>query len=347
MSYRTPEHREGPVQNVLRALDEAERVLLTTHMNADGDGAGCQAALASWLRNRGTEAWIVNPTPFPELFTFLLQEEDWVLKAGSAEAKRVAAQADLAVVLDTGEYSRIERVSSHLEDLSTVVVDHHPPGEDAIAGISFRDPTAAATGELVYDVLLAAGDTLAPVACDALYVALMTDTGCFRFSNSTAGAFRVAGDLVEAGVSPEELHRKVYGSHPLRRHRLLARSLEHLEVDDEGLVAWMTVPRDAYEELGATTEELDGFVDYPRSVEGVEVGVLFRALGDGSTKVSFRSTGKVDVNALAREFGGGGHVRAAGARVEAPVEKVRSEVLEKTRNRARAVRNPPDGEGVH
>jgi phosphoesterase RecJ-like protein len=145
-------------------------------------------------------------------------------------------------------------------------------------------------------------------------------------------------ELLELGVDPEGTHRKIYGDFPLRRFHLLRASLEELELDPIGDLAWMTVPTAAFESLSATADDLDGLVDYPREIRGVEVGILFRETARGGTKVSFRSNGDVDVNALARRFGGGGHTKAAGALVERPLAEVREEVLEATRN---AIRSRP------
>lgn len=341
--YRTPLHRVDAVSESLALLRGASGVVLTTHMNADGDGAGCEAALASWLRAHGTEAWIVNPTPFPDTFRFLVEWPDWILDAASPAASAACNQADLAVVVDTGEKNRIGRVKPLVDSLPKLVIDHHPPGQRAIEGASFRDPRACATGELVFDVLTAHERTLSVPVATGLYVAIMTDTGSFRFSNTTPDSHLVAAELIGAGVDPERCYREVYGNVPAYRLELLRASLENLEVDDTGAVAWMTVPRERYETLAATSEDLEGFVDYPRSLEGVEVGILFRTTEDGATKVSLRSTGGVDVNAVARQFGGGGHVRASGALVGAPLERVRPRVVEAVRQAVRELRAGDDG----
>lgn len=322
--YSIPGRRRRAVKQVADAMRAARRVVLTTHLNADGDGAGSEVAVAAWLRANGTKAHIVNPTPFPDVFRFLLPDEDWVLEAGTVEAQRACDQADLAVVLDTGEVQRIGRVKPMIEHLTTVVLDHHPPGDQAIGGISLRDPGAAATGELVYDVLLTTGGPWPDAALRGIYVAILTDTGSFRFSNSTPDAHRIAADLVERGVEPELMYQKVYGESPLRRFRLLEACLPTLQAEDG--VGWMLVPRDAFDELGAANDDLEGLVDYPRAVAGVEVAMLFRHTTKG-TKVSFRATGSVDVNALAREFGGGGHVKASGALVDGTPDDVIPKVL--------------------
>lgn len=329
--YRTPAHRKRAVRQALDALRGARRAVLTTHLNADGDGAGCQIAMAAWMRSLGARPHIVNPTPFPEMFKFLLPESDgFILDASSAEARAACAEADLAVVLDTGEVPRIGRVKPMIDGVQTVVIDHHQPGEQPIGGVSFRDATASATGELVYDVVLASGGPWPQPTLNGLYVAILTDTGSFRFSNSTPGAHRIAADLIADGVDPEELHRCVYGAAPIRRLRLLGKALDTLEVDDSGTVAWMTLPHEL-EGTEPLPEDVEGIVDYPRSVAGVEVGLLFRRTATGGTKISFRSNGAVDVNALAREFGGGGHIKASGALVERPPADVIPKVVEATR----------------
>ena len=329
--YRTPANRKKAVRQTLDALRGSRRAVLTTHLNADGDGAGCQIAMAAWMRSLGARPHIVNPTPFPDMFRFLLPDYDGlILDASSAEARDACADADVAVVLDTGEVPRIGRVKPMLDGVPTVVIDHHQPGEQPIGGISFRDSTASATGELVYDIVLASGGPWPAETLNGIYVAILTDTGSFRFSNSTPHAHRIAADLIADGVEPEELHRRVYGAAPIRRLRLLAKALETLEVDPTGTVAWMTVPHEL-EGTEPLPDDVEGLVDYPRTISGVEVGLLFRRTATGGTKISFRANGAVDVNALAREFGGGGHIKASGALVERPPADVIPKVVEATR----------------
>jgi bifunctional oligoribonuclease and PAP phosphatase NrnA len=304
---------------MLAALEEARAPVLTTHLNADGDGTGCQGALVAYFLERGADPWIVNPTPFPDRFRFLIPEERRILHPGSEEAMRRCQAADLCVVVDTGEVSRIGRVKPMVDHVPKVIIDHHPPGERAIEGLAVRDAGAAAAGELVFDLLTLAGGPWDRSVVEGLYVAILTDTGSFRFSNSTPGVHRVAAELISRGASPDELHRRVYGSFPLRRFRLLERALATLDTAHRGQVAWMSVPPDDFRRLGCDTSDLEGMVDIPREVEGAEVALLFRELDDGGTKVSFRSNGDADVNRLARSFGGGGHVKAAGAVVDRPM----------------------------
>jgi len=327
VGYRTPAYRATAVKQAKNALLASRRAVLTTHLNADGDGAGSEAAIVSWLRANGTEAWIINPTVFPDAYRFLIEDEEWIVPAGSNRAQTLCAHADLAVVLDTGERARIGRVQEAIRELPTLVIDHHPPGDQPIGGISFRDPKASATTELVYDVIEAGGGPWSDHALQGIYVGLLTDTGSFRFDNTSAACHRLVAELVERGVRPEAMYEKVYGWAPLRRYHLLQRALSTLEHDPEGRVTWMSIPTDAYHELGVSTEDLEGIVDIPRSIEGTQVGMLFRVAASGEVKISFRSNGPVDVNQLARRFNGGGHVKASGAMVPGPMDRAIAKVV--------------------
>jgi len=342
-----PEHREEALQALVHVLRDARKVILTTHLNADGDGAGSEAALLSLLIESGTEAWIVNPTPFPDLFRFLVPDPARVLDAAGAEAERRCREADLCVVLDTGEKSRIGRVKPLVDHLPLAIVDHHPPGDNPLLGTSFRDPSASSTGELVFDVVAAWGGPWTRAVLEGLYVAILTDTGSFRFSNATPRAHKVAAELIGRGAEPDVLSRTVYGHVPIRRMRLLEATLPTLEMAPGGGVAWMTVPEAPFRDMGCTSEDLDGMVDLPRELEGVEVGLLFREIEAGQVKVSLRSNAEVDVNRVAREFGGGGHVRASGAVIPGTVDEVRRQVVKRVvaevdAARERAARSPSD-----
>jgi bifunctional oligoribonuclease and PAP phosphatase NrnA len=327
MGVAVPEPRRRALMPVLTALRAADRLVLTTHVNADGDGAGSEAALAIWLARQGKTVHVVNPTPLPRLFRYLF-EPQWLLEPGDAGLPEVLAAAELVVVLDTGEPKRIGRVAKLIGDRPVVVIDHHPPGPEGFPGTGVRDPSAAATGELVYDLLQMAGVERWPAAlAEALYVALVADTGSFRFANTTPRTHAVAGDLLARGVDPEVVYRRLYATVPLRRVELLRRALGRLETEAATGLSWLTVRKEDVSETGADADDMDGLVEQARSLEGTEVAILFREMEDGGTKVSFRSNGQADVNALARQFGGGGHTKAAGALVGGGLEAVRERVL--------------------
>jgi bifunctional oligoribonuclease and PAP phosphatase NrnA len=331
VGYGTPDHRVAAVKQAKNALLASRRAVLTTHLNADGDGAGAEAAIASWLRANGTEAWIVNPTRFPDALRFLVEDPDWIVPAGSGRAVELCGHADLAVVMDTSEVPRIGRVQEMISDLQTVVIDHHPPGDQPIGGISLRDPAACATAELVHDVILAANGPWNEWIAQGVYVGMLTDTGGFRFENTSASCHQVVAEMIMRGVQPEKVHERVYGWAPLRKYQILERALGTLQHEADTGITWMTIPRDAYDQVGATNDDLEGIVDIPRSIEGTQVGVLFRLTAAGEVKVSFRSNGPVDVNVLARRFRGGGHVKASGAVVPGPLDDAVDRVLSATR----------------
>jgi len=325
-----PERIPG-IEAVLRALDGVEKVVLTTHLNADGDGTGSQAAMMVFLESRGVRVRVVNPTPFPDLYRFLFPDlaadgDFPILDASTDAAAAWCRSSDLVIVLDTGEIPRIGRVKPMVEHLPHLVIDHHPAGERAIEGVAWREVSASATGEMVHDLIHHAGGSLDERAVDGLYVAILTDTGSFRFSNATPRAHRVAAELIDRGAKPDELHDRIYGSAPMRRYKLLEAVLGTLDRTPDGRVSWMTVPQQTFRSLGCNAEDLEGLTDYPRTLEGTDVALLFRPVDDG-VKISFRSNGAVDVNRVAREFGGGGHVRASGALVQGDIDKVRQRVV--------------------
>ncbi|HUP90479.1 MAG TPA: DHHA1 domain-containing protein, partial [Longimicrobiales bacterium] len=288
--------------------------------------------IAGWLRDIGKHVHITNPTPFPEQYKYTV--EDWMILDHTHEATaNYLSTADLVFVLDTGEPKRIGRHADAAVKRPMIVLDHHPIAESPFRPLAqLLDTTACSTGELVYDLLILAGyDRWEQRVCEAIYTAIITDTGSFRFSNTTPRAHAIAGEMIRGGVDPEVMYRRLYGTVPMRRITLLRAALETLEADENLPLTWITITRDAMKDADASSEDLEGLVDYARSIEGTEIAILFRETNDGATKISFRSTGDADVNALARQFGGGGHVKAAGALISDKLEDARPRVLEATR----------------
>ena len=286
-------------------------VALSTHVNSDGDGCGSEVALAHMLQARGLEVRIVNPTPWPEMFNFLLDGID----ERSADGARALSRIDLLIVLDISDVKRLGQLTETVRrlDVPKLVIDHHVATDEPAGSIALSDTTACATGELVFDLLRVLGaDVTAPIAT-ALYAAILTDTGGFRFSNTSPRCHAIAATLLAAGIDPEEMYRRIYASVPVAKLQLLREALESLEVDTAHGISWLSVPAGALERFGLASEDLDGLVEHPRSIVGTRLALFFRDLGHGKVKVSFRSTGDVDVNRFARQFGGGGHARASGA----------------------------------
>ena len=318
--------RKEAIERLAREFSAGRSVVLSTHINADGDGCGSEAALARILASRGMTVKIVNPTPWPETYEFLLGGDVVDASSGGASALR---KADLLIVLDISDVKRLGALADAVRGLTIpkLVIDHHVPSDEPPSTEIFSDTSACATGELIYDLAVTIGAEIAPETAVALYVALLTDTGGFRFSNTSARCLAIAAQLLAAGVEPEEMYRRLYASHPIGRLHLLRDALATLEVDPAYGISWISVAAGAAEEYGLKSEDLDGLAEHPRSVGGTRMAIFFRDLGHGKIKVSFRSTGGVDVNAFARQFGGGGHARASGALVPGTIEEVRHSVI--------------------
>jgi phosphoesterase RecJ-like protein len=307
------------------------RVVLTTHVNPDGDGLGSEVALAHLLRDMGLDPVIANPSPTPERFAFLFQSLPGVDR--SATAVKEIRRANLVIVLDIADQSRLGQLGDEVRERKVPVacIDHHTGGGHLPPGPRIVDSTAAATGELIF---LLARDLDRPVTREiahAIYVAIVTDTGSFRFSNTTPRTLRVAAELLELGADPEEVYLEVYASAPPGRPRLLAETLQTLVIEDDAGIAWMTVPPGALERHGVEADDLDGIVEHARAVKGVRLAILFRNVSGGRIKVSFRSVGTVDVAALARTMGGGGHTKAAGVAISGDLDAVQRDVLQRAR----------------
>jgi phosphoesterase RecJ-like protein len=320
------EHRRAGIQRIEPELHPGRRVALSTHMNADGDGCGAETGLARVLARRGMSVHIVNPTPWPELFAFLLAED---VDDRSADGPAALTGIDLLIVLDISDVKRLGALADTVRRMNVprIVIDHHVPSDDPAGEIILADTAACATGELVYDLARELNMEISPLAAKSLYTAILTDTGGFRFSNTTPRCHAVAAALLALGIDPEEMYQRVYASAPVGRIRLLAEVLKTLGVDESKGLTWLSMEAGALDHYNVRQEDLDGIVEHARSVAGTRMAIFFRDLGHGKVKVSFRSTGSVDVNAFARRFGGGGHARASGALVAGTLDEVRTRVL--------------------
>jgi phosphoesterase RecJ-like protein len=321
----SPERRAG-IQRLARALVAGRRVALSTHMNADGDACGSEAALARLLAQRGLRCRIVNPTPWPSLFDFLLGSD---VVDDTEKGSAALAGIDLLFVADISDVKRLGNLTESVRRLTVpkMVIDHHVASDDPAGDIVLTDTTACATGELVYDLACELDLEITPEIARSLYVAILTDTGAFRYSNTTPRSHAIAGELLSRGVDPEEMYQRVYASAPAGRVRLLAEVLASLGVDEQCGVSWLTMQAGSLERHGVRSEDLDGIVEHARSIAGTRMAIFLRDLGYGKVKISFRSTGDVDVNTFARQFGGGGHVKASGALVPGTLDEVRDRVV--------------------
>ena len=314
-----------PAENLplaVEALRGAERVLLTMHRGPDGDALGSALALACALREMGREVVVYNPDELPYNFRFL--------PGADVVARTIAGDAsfDVTVATDAGSADRLgPDVPPPPRRGKLLNLDHHITTEP-FGDLNYVDPDAASVGILAYKIIKGLGHPISREAAQCIYASILADTGCFRYSSTDPECLRVAAELLESGVDPWEMTVRVYEQQPLARMKLLAEVLKTLEVAPGGKLATITITREMVARTGTHVDLTDGFINYARSVDGVEVAAAFREPEDGSRawRVSFRSRGNVDVSAIAQRFGGGGHRNAAGCAIEGDEAEVRARI---------------------
>ena len=290
--------------------------LVCSHKNPDGDAVGSSVAIALFLIGEGKEVFVHNQSPISEMYRSFYGVE--LIQQQIPRDKTF----EVSFLLDCGTPSRVGEVFEAFPGKGEVVaIDHHPAVEP-LRGVHLIRSEASATGEILYEILRAYGAHLTPEIATALYMAVMTDTGSFRFSNTTANCLSIAAELMEAGADHRLLIDQLYENYPPKRFLLLGRVLRSLSFLFDGKVATLQVPRELYEQADENEDLTEGFVNIPRSIRGVEVAMLFKELAPGEYRVSLRSRGKVDVGALASKLKGGGHHNAAGCTLYGNEENV-------------------------
>ena len=310
----------SPLTDFLRRHD---RPLLMTHVRPDADGLGSQLALREALLEIGKFPRVVIASKLPPRYAFMDPGRTLIEEFRHGDF----ADRDCVVVLDTGTWNQLGEFAPFLKasPLPRAVVDHHRTQDD-LGGLRMVDIAAEATGRLAHEIIAALGVKPSPAAANNLFMALATDTGWFRHPNATPATFALAGELQALGANPTELYEKLYEAAPLARFRLTGVAINRLQARAGGRVAFTEIVLADYKDTGATPGDTEDLINLPRSVEGVEVALVFIEQTDGGTKVSFRSR-SVDVSKVAERFGGGGHKLASGARLALPLAKARDEVL--------------------
>ncbi len=303
------------IPEILSVLEKNDSFVLTTHVNPDGDGIGSEIALAEFLALRKKGVRIINTSSTPAVYRFL-DPDGRIEQFDEALHAPVIASTRVIVVLDTNHPARLRTMASPVEQSQAVkiCIDHHLE-PSPFANHYLIDDNATSTGEIVYRLLTAAGPPLSPIIAQALYAAIMTDTGSFRYPRTDPEIHHIVARLIERGADPVLIYREIYERWSPGRIRLLGKVLESLAVACNGNLATVTITREALAATGTTEEDTENFTVYPMSVDGVSIGILFLELADG-VKISFRSKGTIPASSLAREFGGNGHLNAAGARLK-------------------------------
>lgn len=313
-------HREE--YRLLAELIEAnDEVLIFGHKDADGDTLGCSLAFAEALEAKGKRVYVVIPPPVPRLYHWL-PGSDRILEAPPPEAR-----PGLVLFFDAGNIERSGSAVSHIGESATVVnIDHHT-SNSMFGSINIIDPEASAVGQMVMAMLHEFGYPITPAMATNLYTALLTDTGGFLHENTTPAALRDASRLASLGADPAYIARMIYKSRPLTTLKLSALALASMHVEMDGRLAWAKVTRRMLREAGAVMAESEGVIDTLNSIAGLEVAILFKEVNSSLTKISVRSRGQLDSAALCAHFGGGGHLRSAGAEVRQPIEDAIPNVL--------------------
>jgi len=290
--------------------------ILTTHLNPDGDGIGSQLALREYLVDNGKSVRCINFSPTPRQYKFLDPEKKLIEVFDQKIHASIIAKTDCIVILDTNVLSRLGDMEEavHQSPATKIVIDHHlDKGE--IADHYIVDESAAATGEIVYKLLAKAMENkLTDTIANALYTAIMTDTGSYRFPKTNYNTHLMTAELLKYNVNPADIYQEVYERGSATRLVLLGETLSTLQLHHDGRVATMYIPAQLFEQTDTDIAETDGFVNYAMQIDNVQIGLLFTENGN-DIKISFRSRGDVWVNELAKEFNGNGHQHAAGATV--------------------------------
>jgi phosphoesterase RecJ-like protein len=306
---------QSVIEAVLPLFHSRKKFVLTTHINPDGDGLGSELALAEWLASQGKTVHVLNHSDTPEMYLFL-DENQRIQKFDIARHTQILAEADVILIMDTNHPDRLRSMQQPV--LSSpgikICIDHHLEPAP-FAQYYLIDDDATSTGEITYRLLLQlAGEHLSRFIASALYCAIMTDTGSFRYPRVDPEIHRIVAHLIECGADPITIYSRVYEQWSAGRMRLLGETLSTLSVEYDGKLAHMTVTQEVLDKTDTTEEDTDNFTTYPMSVEGVVIGLLFLELKE-SVKISFRSKGEIPINELAQQFGGNGHKNAAGTRL--------------------------------
>ena len=309
------------IEPILTLIHNNRSFLVASHNSPDGDAIGSTLALSNMLKEMGKDVVAFNLDQAPLEYAFLPGYTSIVNQLDEGQ------RFDVGFVLDAGE---LDRAGSWLrERCETLVnIDHHPYSQD-FGEVYFVDTEACATAILIYRILRAAKHSLSLDVATCIYTAVLSDTGSFRYSNANPEGFQVAADMIQVGVDPWSIASGLYESQDKERLRLLAMALQTLKISGCGRYASLAVTLDMYEKAGARSEHTDRFVNYPRSIRGVEVAIFFRQLDENLYKIGFRSKGNINVGAMARAMQGGGHHNAAGATLEGSLESVQEWVYER------------------
>jgi len=308
---------------VIELIEKHGRFAITSHIRPDGDSMGSSLALCWILRGLGKDAEVIMCDTVPHSYSKLPGAE------GVRVVKDVDREYDAVFVIECSDVTRPGLPG--LKDQFVVNIDHHSTTV-LFGNLNWIDSTAAAVGEMIYNLAKAIGAKITPEISSCVYAALLTDTGSFHFSNTTERTFKIASELVRHGAQPAKLSQAIFYNYPYAKVQLTGAVLSTLQRDESGRIAWITMSKDALENTGATEDDSDGIITYPLTIGDVEAVAFFRELSSSTYRISLRSKNRVNVARVAESFGGGGHANAAGFTIKADYEALSREVIEKLKD---------------
>jgi phosphoesterase RecJ-like protein len=313
------------ISDIIKAINEGQNFLITAHVRLDGDALGSELAMYLMLKAMGKKVVVYNQDRTPERYQFLPAAHNISHNLNNIE------QYDTCIVLDCSDITRVGDEAENIRKIKKMInIDHHV-SNNGFSALKMLDANASSTGELVFRLMREMRVKMSRDICTNLYAAIITDTGSFRYSSTTKETFLAAGFLVGEGASPQRIAENIYESDSPARLKLMAKALSTLSLDLESKVGTMVVTQKDLMDSGAAWEHTEGFVDIPRTVRGIEVSVLYTEREDNHYKLSLRSKAKVNVEKVAKKFGGGGHIHASSCWIRGDIETIKSQVIEAVR----------------
>jgi phosphoesterase RecJ-like protein len=308
-------------------LNSQKNWLITSHTRPDGDAVGCVKAFCEAAKQFSKSAQPILLSPPAQWYKNIFSPPVPVLGNDMKIEDLQAGKYDLVIIVDTNSYVQLPEFDKWLKTskIPVLVIDHHVTG-DNLGNVEVIDDTAAATGEIVFDLFKFAEWQITPAIAEALFIAVSTDTGWFRFDNTDSRVMRNASALIEFGARPSELYEKLYRNFSEARFRLMIRMLNSLELDFGGRYASVQLTREDFEQTGASYEDTENFIDQCKRIATVQIVALFVEQRDGGIRCSMRGTGTVNVCNIMQKFGGGGHAMAAASPHEGSIEEVKKKI---------------------
>jgi len=313
------------IKKVVEAIRDRDSFLIGTHIGPEGDAVGSALATAEALRGMGKKVEVLLESGVPEALSFLHGTDRVHSKAANL------GPFDATIAVDCTDLGRLGKQFGKIKQPGLLInIDHHKTN-DLFGEINLVDADASASAVLIYALLREMPAEITPAIAENLYTAILTDTGSFHYSNTNPEALHIAAELIRAGAEPSSVAERIYETYSVGTLRLLAMALDTLDLSEEGRLASIVIRREMLRKSNAPADVTDEFINYPRSISGVQVAILFREVSKSLYKASFRSRGPIDVSAIASYFGGGGHPNAAGCLVRGRLDEVKEKVCQATR----------------